>query len=890
MAAQAAYRDMNVIKKLFRRDGQDHAIPTPDVLSDPETQVIYQLVGKWKAVKILERCCHRVPLRNIGEETNSKSEWPPAADSNVLGGLLGTRNLADEESEVFVGVDGISFRPVLAAGKHLKSKESKIPNMGDSFDGVHFSIIGSNQVASLIIPHHDLLKKGALSFCKGVAVDPTTRDHLSSILKTEIKHGNTIRYRKKIGAALRNGYFPRPISCPTVDLQPASFKNLDRTSPSNWGLATMLWPKVGEVRYPIEIGAPILEAIQKYPFDIFSDNHALAAALSWCLYMNEPNHLQERLNQGKKHIPTVSLLHYIIYVSHLFRITEDAGLAAYQHPFRFVDAMYKADCAANEVYQIDPQDVDQYEVLHWYRRAGFDHSHFAEILPASFAGSKMQMPVDRGSALGPRPEAWASLCLDDIHTIGIPCYRNRPTLKGKFIGPDYGIYLIHESFLPQRCSSAIHAGNVAQFNTSVIVEPHPIVDSVAPDPIAWCAPQTKVKQKTDTLPLIEGLIPERTASQNAEATANMAFMPFEDYFGAKWWRLYRIEHDRRLRLATQAGKTLFDLKWNRDGLPVWDGCDQAFLSRGQGTTPFTQVELESRVVLKAQHLTNAQLESLRSVAVKAGMAGILDSDVLDAKFTDRSNPQLTGPVDAEEKGRYEEWLSMASKETLVNVIQKAMSSSSSTYGNVKDAVNTLAEKDIGAPPKPPTPTPNVVSDNTKKSLNDFVDKFLRHDDLVTVHPELQGLQSLAKEITGAQPVFEHEFRTRVSQASEKVLSLAKQLEEIPKDRPLLHDEFVHGFFDPLCKLLGTPNENGADFWAYSRDIGDSVLGDLLNDVQFFARKNQDGKNRAAITDAVQAIMMKEQLDFLPDLKQLNKESDQLQSLSEFEALLRPSTS
>ncbi|KAF3808185.1 hypothetical protein GCG54_00006801 [Colletotrichum gloeosporioides] len=209
---------------------------------------------------------------------------------------------------------------------------------------------------------------------------------------------------------------------------------LPSTAPESWTGFRMLMPKLANIVIPQDFTNEVAGFLEKYNKDLVELTFAVSMALVWARLSLAPGHQPELCTikpgtdpsdgQAKKTVPPPSLAVFILYSPHFFRLHEDNSLAVYGHIFRFASSTYARDSAYNEAFRITASDIDEKKILELFSTLNLEDVDWMEIVPPSFEGSTLPMPTNRGCR-APRGESTtASLMLPDIHSIGLPDYRN----------------------------------------------------------------------------------------------------------------------------------------------------------------------------------------------------------------------------------------------------------------------------------------------------------------------------------------------------------------------------------------------------------------------------------------------------------------------------------
>ncbi|KAI8263658.1 Aspercryptin biosynthesis cluster-specific transcription regulator atnN [Colletotrichum sp. SAR11_239] len=225
-------------------------------------------------------------------------------------------------------------------------------------------------------------------------------------------------------------------------------------------------------------------------------------ALVWCRLSLAPGHQPELCTikpgtdpsegQAKRVVPLPSLAVFLIYAPHFFRYHEENGLAVYAHIFRFCRSTYIKDASYDEAFRISADDVNEKRILEIFSSLGLEDADWMEIVPPSFEGSTLTMPLNHGCRALRSEELTSTLMLPDIYSIGLPDYRNE---MKKNQGRDKRVIrevVVHETWAPpamineQSCPQK-YSGST--YFTANALKRY----SGEANPQLWCAPRTTVR-------------------------------------------------------------------------------------------------------------------------------------------------------------------------------------------------------------------------------------------------------------------------------------------------------------------------------------------------------------------------------------------------------------
>ncbi|KAH0429548.1 hypothetical protein CcaCcLH18_08361 [Colletotrichum camelliae] len=329
-------------------------------------------------------------------------------------------------NEYYVGLDGSDFAPV-----HLRAGDRN--DTVDDYGGAMFALGGSRRTGYFVIPPCDMLRSNQMTFLKRLAVvkkralSPDDRDEFRQISQddfTTYRTESTESFQKgRVCSVLVNNASAQP-----------DYAMLPSTAPDSWTGFRMRMPRLANISIPQDLTNEISGFLQKYNKDLIELTFAMSMALVWARLSLAPGHQPELCTikpgtnpsegQAKKTVPLPSLAVFLLYSPHFFRLHEENSLAVYGHVFRFVSSTYTRDSAYNEAFRISADDINERNILEMFSNLNLEDEDWMEIVPPSFEGSMLPMPMNRGCR-APRSESTtATLMLPDIHSIGLPDYRN----------------------------------------------------------------------------------------------------------------------------------------------------------------------------------------------------------------------------------------------------------------------------------------------------------------------------------------------------------------------------------------------------------------------------------------------------------------------------------
>ncbi|WQF86128.1 hypothetical protein CDEST_11142 [Colletotrichum destructivum] len=216
------------------------------------------------------------------------------------------------------------------------------------------------------------------------------------------------------------------------------------------------------------------------------------------------------------------------------------------------------------------------------------------ILPQTFPGSPEPMPAGRGHRARNVPAVWDVLLLDDIHTIGLPSYRNNARLGEKWVGPLFCHHLFHEHWIPERnMNSSVFSSMTAPFYRVDVLHSYQPPESSNLNSLFWCAPANVVQSRYSTIAFVDNAVPEPPQVDGLAFQNNIVFNP-AGYFPSIPWGLWKNEFLERVASAANGGKSLAEIGFNQNSmLPEWDGMDQKFVRGGPTISPLDNNQVSS---------------------------------------------------------------------------------------------------------------------------------------------------------------------------------------------------------------------------------------------------------------------------------------------------------
>ncbi|WQF76751.1 hypothetical protein CDEST_01765 [Colletotrichum destructivum] len=357
------------------------------------------------------------------------------------------------EDSYYAGIEGGLFIPVFIR-PHGSSAD---PNMDNSYSGVMFGNGATNKRGGLIVPPVDMLRPRQLAFLKTQSLGPEflAKDNIPF---RQVSRGEREQHLRNQQVAFSTGQ-----PCPVLVRDPAAkpdYHAFQHLKVGNWEPFMMDMPKLDSIRVPKSLVDEVESFLAKYPRDIVPVNLAVSMAIAWAAYCDTTEYQPELASSKRRRppippsltgdlarpVPYVDLAVLILYSTHYFRLHEEHGLSAYAHIFRVVSALYAKDTQFNEAFKIDPDDIDHGFVFGCVRALNLRDEDWEEIVPPSFDGSRLVMPLNCGTREPPSPELTATLMMPDIYTLGFPGYTNEGR-KGH--GDVMRRVMMHRTWVPQ---------------------------------------------------------------------------------------------------------------------------------------------------------------------------------------------------------------------------------------------------------------------------------------------------------------------------------------------------------------------------------------------------------------------------------------------------------
>ncbi|TQN64308.1 hypothetical protein CSHISOI_11120 [Colletotrichum shisoi] len=440
------------------------------------------------------------------------------------------------EDSYYAGIEGGLFIPVFIR-PHAGSGAD--PNMDNSYSGVMLGNGATNKRSGLIVPPVDMLRPRQLTFLKTQSLGPEFLPD-DAIPFRQVSRGERERHLRNQQDAFSTGQ-----PCPVLVRDPAArpdYHVFQHLKVGNWEAFMMDMPKLDSIRVPRSLVDEVESFLAKYPRDMVPVNLAVSMAIAWAAYCDTTEYQPELASSKRRRppvppsptgdltrpVPHVDLAVLILYSPHYFRLHEEHGLCAYAHIFRVVSALYAKDRHFNEAFEIRPDDIDHAFVSACVRALNLRDEDWEEIVPPSFDGSRLVMPLNHGTREPPSPELTATLMMPDIYTLGFPGYTNEGR-KGH--GDVMRRVMMHRTWVPQHILDRNEEGTTEPLHQEYLG-----VESVMPfrdqdRHQLWSAPVTEVRSP---FPVITGVVIDTPAflskkkKKNKKDNNTLQEMPVDD--------------------------------------------------------------------------------------------------------------------------------------------------------------------------------------------------------------------------------------------------------------------------------------------------------------------------------------------------------------------------
>ncbi|OHE91709.1 hypothetical protein CORC01_13000 [Colletotrichum orchidophilum] len=337
------------------------------------------------------------------------------------------------DDSYYVGIDTNEFTPAFTRSVTKTSLKA------NTYENAAHLGWGSKS-GGLIVPPIDMLRPNQLLFVKHLSIRYNDADKYRNVSDSDRSE-----YQKRQQDAFSKGH-PCPVLVNDEVARP-DYATLQDTKEGTWKHFRMMMPKIAGRKVPKGLVDEIKAFLAKHNRDIVSANFALTLAIIYHHYYQAADLGAEKGGkQPVKPVPEVSLAQLILYGPHYFRLHEDLKLSAYVHIFRAVDHLYGKDKKIN-AFAINEKDIDETLVSEYIDEMALTEKDWQEIVPPSWEGSKLTMPLNHGSRAPASAELTAMLMMPDIYTLGFAGYTNycrakystttRETLMHGFFVPEH---------------------------------------------------------------------------------------------------------------------------------------------------------------------------------------------------------------------------------------------------------------------------------------------------------------------------------------------------------------------------------------------------------------------------------------------------------------------
>ncbi|KXH42833.1 hypothetical protein CSIM01_05941 [Colletotrichum simmondsii] len=321
----------------------------------------------------------------------------------------------------YVGINETDFTPAFTRSVAMSSLKNNV------YENIARSGCGMT-VPCLIIPPVDMLRPNQVLFLKYLSREEGYGSKFRDVPENEIAE-----YKKQQQDAFSAGH-ACPVLVASAEIMP-DYAAISDTREDKWRHFRMMMPKMQRIRIPVGLMNEIDAFLGKYELDIVSPCFALILAI---IYHDCYHALDLGAEKGM-----------ILYGPHYFRIHEEFKLSAYVHIFRAVDYFYGNDKSLG-AFMINDGDIDTDLVFKYIDEMGLEEEDWLEIVPPSWEGSLLTMPLNHGPRAPPSRELSAMLMMPDIYTLGFAGYTNG---KGSNLRGIIRDTLMHGLFVPKHIQS-----------------------------------------------------------------------------------------------------------------------------------------------------------------------------------------------------------------------------------------------------------------------------------------------------------------------------------------------------------------------------------------------------------------------------------------------------
>ncbi|KAI3547406.1 hypothetical protein CABS03_03962 [Colletotrichum abscissum] len=412
---------------------------------DPEKVVFLNDPGNFIIVTLLKRCHRRYTI-----------DKPLTIDS------------------YYVGINATDFTPAFTRSVAVSSLKNNTYQ--------YIARTGSSMtLPCLIIPPVDMLRPNQVLFLKHLSREQGYGSKFRAVPENELAE-----YKKQQQDAFAAGH-TCPLLVASAETMP-DYAAISDTREDKWRHFRLMMPKMQGISIPKGLMSEIDAFLAKHEQDIVSPILALILAIIYhdCYHALDLG-AEKGAKKPMKPVPLVSLAQMILYGPHYFRIHEELKLSAYVHIFRAVDYFYGNDKKL-DAFVINDEDIDTDVVFKYIDEMELDEEDWLEIVPPSWEGSEITMPLNHGTRAPPSPELTALLMMPDIYTLGFAGYTNE---KWPNMGRRTRDTLMHGLFLPKHVQSNPNLWRPVADEEICLKALEPYQDQL--DHQIWSAPKMSVR-------------------------------------------------------------------------------------------------------------------------------------------------------------------------------------------------------------------------------------------------------------------------------------------------------------------------------------------------------------------------------------------------------------
>ncbi|KAL7935193.1 hypothetical protein V8C35DRAFT_333784 [Trichoderma chlorosporum] len=191
---------------------------------------------------------------------------------------------------------------------------------------------------------------------------------------------------------------------------------------------------INALDHPEEIDERLREFALHFPYDILPLPMLRLALHLWADIVNSEDLLLEEFEKVKgsrcRPVPHVSLAEFLIYFSHWLRWTDEMGLIAYPHPFRFTEAAVASDHSKYRI-TVDESTIDENRMLTLLTQVkskipSITPNHRMLIYPCMLEGANCPIIYNLAQYQYPTKIQRMLVGLSNIHYYGLDSYK-RPS-------------------------------------------------------------------------------------------------------------------------------------------------------------------------------------------------------------------------------------------------------------------------------------------------------------------------------------------------------------------------------------------------------------------------------------------------------------------------------